>query len=64
LYLVQDALAAGRLKEVLRDFNTEPRPVSVMYPPNRHQPQKLKVFVDWLTELYGHIPALQGTVNR
>jgi LysR family transcriptional regulator, regulator for bpeEF and oprC len=64
LYLVQDALAAGRLKEVLRDFNTEPRPVSVMYPPNRHQPQKLKVFVDWLTELYGRIPALQGTVNR
>jgi LysR family transcriptional regulator, regulator for bpeEF and oprC len=60
VYLVQSALVSGRLREVLQPFNTAPRPVSVLYPPNRHSPQKLKLFIDWLAALYAGIPALQG----
>lgn len=60
VYLVEPALASGRLREVLQDFNVAPRPVSVIYPPNRNLPQKLKLFVDWLSALYAGIPVLQG----
>ncbi|MGE8577847.1 MAG: LysR substrate-binding domain-containing protein, partial [Burkholderia contaminans] len=60
LYLVEPYLKSGRLREVLTDFNAPPRPISVLYPPNRHVPVKLKVFVDWLAGLFEQIPTLQG----
>ena len=60
LYLVESLLEAGTLQEVLHDFNVAPRPVSVLYPPNRHMPQKLRIFVEWLTALFADIPSLQG----
>lgn len=60
LYLVEPYLKSGRLREVLTDFNAPPKPISVLYPPNRHIPVKLKVFVDWLASLFEQIPTLQG----
>ncbi|MBR8255009.1 MULTISPECIES: LysR family transcriptional regulator [Burkholderia] len=60
LYLVEPYLKSGRLREVLTDFNAPPRPISILYPPNRHTPVKLKIFVDWLTSLFAQIPTLQG----
>jgi LysR family transcriptional regulator, regulator for bpeEF and oprC len=60
LYLVKPYLASGELREVLTGFNSPPRPISIVYPPNRHIPAKLKIFVDWLAELYAQIPTLQG----
>lgn len=60
LYLVEPYLQSGRLREVLTDFNAPARPISVLYPPNRHTPVKLKVFVDWLASLFEQIPTLQG----
>ncbi|KAG8153783.1 LysR family transcriptional regulator [Burkholderia catarinensis] len=60
LYLVEPYLAAGQLREVLVAYNSPPRPISVLYPPNRHMPAKLKLFVDWLADLYAQIPTLQG----
>ncbi|PCE33451.1 LysR family transcriptional regulator [Burkholderia ubonensis] len=60
VYLVERWLAAGTLQEVLPGFNAPPRPISVVYAPHRHVPQKLKVFVDWLAALYAANPALQG----
>ncbi|MEX3900709.1 hypothetical protein FSB08_32010 [Paraburkholderia sp. JPY432] len=41
--------------EVLADFNTPQRPVSVVSPPTRHMPPELKVFIEWLSgALRGH----------
>ncbi|OXI64356.1 LysR family transcriptional regulator [Burkholderia sp. AU28863] len=60
LYLIEPYLKSGRLREVLTDFNAPPKPISVLYPPNRHIPVKLKVFVDWLAGLFEQIPTLQG----
>ncbi|WP_175873636.1 LysR family transcriptional regulator [Burkholderia sp. BCC0397] len=60
LYLVEPYLKSGRLREVLTGFNAPPKPISVLYPPNRHIPVKLKVFVDWLAGLFEQIPTLQG----
>ncbi|MBB2931389.1 LysR family transcriptional regulator [Paraburkholderia silvatlantica] len=60
VYLVQSALSSGELREVLQAFNVAPRPVSVIHPPNRNLPLKLKLFIEWLSALYAGIPALQG----
>jgi LysR family transcriptional regulator for bpeEF and oprC len=51
-FLVDDALADGRLVRVLEDWTTDPLPVYVMYPQNRHLSAKVRVFVDWVAELF------------
>ncbi|WP_346779058.1 LysR substrate-binding domain-containing protein [Burkholderia sp. Tr-20390] len=60
LYLVEPYLKSRHLREVLSEFNAPPRPISVLYPPNRHPPVKLKIFIDRLTNLFAKIPTLQG----
>ena len=44
-------IAAGRLKAVLERYAVEGRPLSVVYPPTRHVPQKVRVMVDFLVEI-------------
>ena len=46
--LVQPDLDAGRLVEVLGDWRRPDVPVHVIYPQNRHQSTRVKVFVEWL----------------
>ncbi|MBN3789145.1 LysR family transcriptional regulator [Burkholderia sp. Ac-20353] len=60
LFFVEPHLKSGALQEVLSEFSPPPRPISVLYPPNRHVPAKLKHFVDWLASVYAQIPTLQG----
>lgn len=50
-YRIAADLAKGRLLEVLPAYPPPPLPLSVLYPPQRHLPQRLRVFVDWLAEL-------------
>lgn len=51
-YRVADDLLAGRLVEVLPDFPPDPMPVSVLYPQNRQLSTRVRVFVDWLADLF------------
>lgn len=51
-YLAQPYLDSGRLVQVLSEWTSEPLPVSVMYPQNRHLSAKVRVFVDWIAELF------------
>ncbi|MFO1205033.1 MAG: LysR family transcriptional regulator [Burkholderiales bacterium] len=51
-FLVDDALADGRLVHLLEDWATDPLPVYVMYPQNRHLSAKVRAFVDWVAELF------------
>ncbi|MGG1948559.1 LysR family transcriptional regulator [Trinickia sp. NRRL B-1857] len=60
LFFVEPHLKSGALREVMAEFNPPPRPISVLYPPNRHVPAKLKLFVDWLAGVYAAVPTLQG----
>jgi len=60
MYLLEPHLRSGELREVLHAFNSPPRPVSVLYAPNRHLPHKLRLFIDWLAALYAQYPVLQG----
>lgn len=48
---VTDALASGQLVELLPDWHIAPIPLFVVYPPNRHLSNKVRVFVDWLVRL-------------
>jgi len=57
-FMVRELLAAGALREVLSDVASESIPISVMYPQNRHLSQKVRVFVDWVVELFGRCPEL------
>lgn len=50
--MVEDAFTAGRLRPVLGEWNREPLPVYVVFPPNRHLSNKVRVFVDWAAELF------------
>ena len=47
-WLVRKDLERGALRPVLRDWMPEGNPVSVLYPPQRHLPAKLRAFIDFL----------------
>ncbi|MDP9138162.1 MAG: LysR family transcriptional regulator [Pseudomonadota bacterium] len=51
-FMAQRHLASGALQLVLTDWKTEPLPLHVVYPPNRHLSNKLRVFVDWIADLF------------
>jgi len=51
-YHVEDALADGRLREVLKKFPPPPTPVSLLYPHNRQLSPRVRVFVDWVAERF------------
>jgi DNA-binding transcriptional LysR family regulator len=45
-------LRSGALEAVLSDWVSDPVPVFVAYQPNRHLSTKVRVFIDWLAELF------------
>ncbi|MGI4812299.1 MAG: LysR substrate-binding domain-containing protein [Janthinobacterium lividum] len=51
-------LHLGGLVEVLPQWRPEPMPISVVYPRNRHLSPKVRVFVDWLAELFEECPLM------
>jgi len=51
-YRVEAYIAAGQLVPVLEDFPPPPMEVSVLYPQNRHLSPRVRVFIDWLAELF------------
>lgn len=48
---VRQALAEGRLVEVLKDYSVEPMPVNLLYPDRRHLSRRLQAFMAWIGEL-------------
>ncbi|MGQ9366202.1 LysR family transcriptional regulator [Azospirillum sp. ST 5-10] len=51
-YRVEHQIAAGDLVPVLEAFPPPPMPVSVLYPQSRHLSARLRVFIDWLSDLF------------
>lgn len=49
--VVRPYLESGQLIEVLGDWTGELLPISVMYPQSRQLSAKVRVFVDWVSEL-------------
>ncbi|OAJ59215.1 LysR family transcriptional regulator [Paraburkholderia ginsengiterrae] len=51
-YSVRAAIAAGTLVPLLEDWQQQANPVHVIYPPNRYLSAKVRVFIDWVIELF------------
>mgnify|MGYP002261511649 CR=1 FL=1 len=49
-FMVEEDLRSGRLVELLPDHAGAWRPFSLVYPANRHMPQRVRVLVDFLIE--------------
>ncbi|WFR94415.1 LysR family transcriptional regulator [Rhizobium tumorigenes] len=50
-FMIREALADGKLVRMLPDWHRDPLPLHIVYPPNRHLSNKVRVFVDWLAKL-------------
>lgn len=50
-YMSKDYLTRGELVPVFEDWQLDPMPMYVAFPPNRHVSAKLRVFIQWITEL-------------
>ncbi|WP_027213259.1 LysR family transcriptional regulator [Burkholderia sp. WSM2232] len=51
-YRVREELADGRLKVILADFPPPSLPVSVLYPQNRQLSSRVRVFSQWLRDVF------------
>jgi len=58
-FQAQAHIAALRLQPVLLDWCADSIPLYVVYPPNRHLSTKLRVFVDWVAELFARSDLIQ-----
>ena len=58
-FLVQNHISSGALEPLFSGWCTEPRPIYVVYPPNRHLSNKVRVFVDWIAELFARHDLIQ-----
>lgn len=50
-WLFQHDIASGRLVSLLTRFAVEGQPVSMVYPPTKHVPLKLRAMIDFLVEI-------------
>lgn len=59
-FMAEAHLASGELRRILPDWDGETIVMHVVYAPNRHLSSRLRVFVDWVAELF----ASSGTFRR
>ncbi len=58
-FMVQKHLGTGALVPVLSQWTTDAFPLFVVFPPNRHISNRLRVFVDWVAELFADSDVIQ-----
>lgn len=58
-YQVEALIATGRMELALEDWESTPLPMNVVYPQNRHLSAKVRVFVEWIADLFLANPRLQ-----
>lgn len=51
-FMAEEHLASGALRRILPDWSGETIVMHVVYAPNRHLSSRLRVFVDWVAELF------------
>ena len=59
-YMAKGPLELGQLRPLFEDWQLDPMPMYIAFPPNRHVSAKLRVFIDWIAELMAqHAPMAQ-----
>jgi DNA-binding transcriptional LysR family regulator len=56
-FMVREELKRGDLVPLLTEWSADTIPLYIVYPPNRHLSNKVRVFVDWLVRLLADVPA-------
>ena len=57
-FMLLPYLRSGELIEVLPSYAPRPMPIAAVYPHNRHLSPKVRVFVDWVAELFDNHPLM------
>ncbi|RWM49515.1 LysR family transcriptional regulator [Mesorhizobium sp.] len=52
-FMIAKDLAENRLVQLLPNYEPVDQPIYAFYPQRRHTPQKVRVFIDYLTEIFG-----------
>ncbi|MDB5760938.1 MAG: transcriptional regulator [Burkholderia sp.] len=55
-YQILQHVTAGRMVQLLADWTSDPLPVHIVYPQNRHLSAKVRVFVEWVSDLFASHP--------
>lgn len=63
-YRVAGEIAKGELVAVLTACPPPPMPVFILYPQNRHLSSRLRVFVDWIAEVFRAAGTSGGETHR
>jgi len=58
-FLVEPMIKDGRFVTLLDDWTSDPLPIHVVYPQNRHLSAKVRVFVEWVAELFSNHPGMR-----
>jgi LysR family transcriptional regulator, regulator for bpeEF and oprC len=58
-FVLKEAMERGSLELLLGDWFPEPAPLNIVYPENRHLSSKIRVFVDWVAELFSEHDGIQ-----
>jgi len=58
-FMLEPMIGAGRFVTILNDWTSDPMPVHVVYPQNRHLSAKVRVFVEWVAELFSNHPGMR-----
>jgi LysR family transcriptional regulator, regulator for bpeEF and oprC len=51
-FMLRSEIANGALVPILEEWTTSSLPLHVVYPPNAHVSNRLRVFVDWIADLF------------
>lgn len=60
-YMAETYVARGELVPLFDDWHVDSMPLYIVYPPNRHLSAKLRVFIDWVTELMAQHASIAPT---
>lgn len=52
MFMAEPHFKSGALVQLLEDWTLEPNPIYIVYSPNRHLSARVRVFVEWLVELF------------
>jgi DNA-binding transcriptional LysR family regulator len=52
-FMVDPHIKDGALQRVLSDWTSDPLPLHIAYSPHRHLSNKLRVFVEWIEDIFG-----------
>jgi DNA-binding transcriptional LysR family regulator len=54
-FMVRPSIERGELIAVLQDYRPKPLEVFVVYPPSRQLSTKVRVFIEWVTQIYDRL---------